>query len=774
MRKIFTFAAAVLASLTMMAQTYTTLEVDGEVSTWSFPERSSAFSVQASTPITDNGIIFEATSNGKIKFQTAGYLSCLSESSIYIPVPANSEGTIAMTTSSSSDSRYFQLFIDGTEGTEAQRLWSKYSETVTSDYKKGPQSFAYSASDITTYNNETYLHFKDNNTEMKIATFVLTVTGSGTPSPTYTVTYKANNGSEAADVIAEEVKKVAANPFEAEEGFAFAGWNTAADGTGDTYAVGATLTSDLTLYAQWTAITTCTILTPAQAGEDPEIGDEIALDVNSEGGQIFVADLKTEGDIKYTASGLQIGGGSKDSIRVELYNYLQEGSIITLKLAAGGTSERGLNLQTVSKSTVFAAKWTPTENGEEKTFTYTIPAGSPLIGTNKFLLQRNNTVYLQYLSVANCGAEVEGIEIDTDPVLIVSKDEVNLEITAAQPTASATVLFSGKYLTPGTYPLEMTAVDGLTINPTSVTVGENGKFSQLITINYVTTEENMGQETLSLTIDELTAEVEISYSAEFEKNYIESINIEEWILDNGLQNDAFHAELEDANIEYANINDLDSLNNNKGAARNEAYLGLKLKATGAYMAGWVEEGSTIRVKFGYVAAAVKVFINDTEESLTPTSERLDVFEYTAAADTYIKFATTTGGTVVFKQIMIDEDIEDVMYPITYTAGENGAVSGWTIAFPGEDVTVAIAPEAGYLTYSLTYNGVALHDDENTGAATFTMPAEAVSVVASFVTDFPTAVENTEVGVKAVKRIMNSQIIIEKNGKFYNVLGAQLH
>jgi hypothetical protein len=38
---------------------------------------------------------------------------------------------------------------------------------------------------------------------------------------------------------------------------------------------------------------------------------------------------------------------------------------------------------------------------------------------------------------------------------------------------------------------------------------------------------------------------------------------------------------------------------------------------------------------------------------------------------------------------------------------------------------------------------------------------------------PQAIENTAVEAKAVKRIVNGQMIIEKNGKFFNALGAEM-
>ena len=65
----------------------------------------------------------------------------------------------------------------------------------------------------------------------------------------YTVTYKANGGA-GADVVDDAASEVASNPF-SYSGHSFTGWNTAADGTGTSYAVGDAVTSNLTLYAQW-------------------------------------------------------------------------------------------------------------------------------------------------------------------------------------------------------------------------------------------------------------------------------------------------------------------------------------------------------------------------------------------------------------------------------------------------------------------------------------------------------------------------------------------
>ena len=276
---------------------------------------------------------------------------------------------------------------------------------------------------------------------------------------------------------------------------------------------------------------------------------------------------------------------------------------------------------------------------------------------------------------------------------------------------------------------------------------------------------------------ELTSEADLSATVvanmvlygKFVKAYAQSLNIEQLVVTNGKSygiKDALTA----AGYEYSNLDALDSLNNEKGAARNEPYLGLKIKTQGGFIACNVATGSTIRVKFGYVENNVLAIAGNDTMTLTPANKTLDVLEFTAAADTYVKIQTTSGKTVVIKQIMVDEAIADVMYKITYAAAENGEVSGWTVAYPGEEVIVTPTPAEGYKTVSLTYNGIALHDEE-VGYVTFIMPAEAVQVVAQFATEFPTGIENTEAEVKAVKVVENGQMFILKGGVKYNAQGA---
>ena len=175
-----------------MAQTVTTgdyttrtISANNLSSTWAFNVVSGSAVNGSTSGQTDNEMVLVAnSSNSNIKYQTSNYLTCKGGSSVYIPVPTGSAGTVSLVMNSSSDSRYFQLQVYNAgktaevAGTEAQRLYSKLNSGggISSDGKKGPQSFAFTSADIITYNNNTYLHFIDNNTEMKVTSFTVTLT----------------------------------------------------------------------------------------------------------------------------------------------------------------------------------------------------------------------------------------------------------------------------------------------------------------------------------------------------------------------------------------------------------------------------------------------------------------------------------------------------------------------------------------------------------------------------------------------------------------------
>ena len=217
---------------------------------------------------THNDIVYIPGAKDKQKVAKSSGISSQAQSNIYIPVPSGSAGSISISVYSNSDSRYLQLYISGSAGTESQRLYSKLNAGgITADGKKGPQTFNFTSSDITTYDSKTYLHFKDNNTEMKISGFVVTLTTGTYPSAaTYTVTYDANGGTGSmtdsdSPYSGSSSVTVLTNGFTAPSSKVFSNWNTAADGSGTSYDPDDTftITENTTLYAQWVSICAPTI-----------------------------------------------------------------------------------------------------------------------------------------------------------------------------------------------------------------------------------------------------------------------------------------------------------------------------------------------------------------------------------------------------------------------------------------------------------------------------------------------------------------------------------
>lgn len=383
--------------------------------------------------------------------------------------------------------------------------------------------------------------------------------------------------------------------------------------------------------------------------------------------------------------------------------------------------------------------------------------------------------------------EYETATPSTDPKLTVSPAEVSLNATAAVPDPSAKVVFSGKNLAAGEYMLNTPKLAGLSVAPASVTVGEDGKLNAEVTISYTSAVEVAATSTtIGLTISGLTKNVTVNYSAVLEKKYMKSINIEQFVLDNGTKAD-IKAALNAANIEYQNIDVLDTLNDLEDKAnRNYAFLGLKMKKTDAKLAGWLKAGQTIKVRFGNVGANFKVSSMGMDSICTAanfantSTESNKVLEFTAPIDMYLEIVCNSTKTLVIKQIMVNQEIAPVVLPtpsaflITIAQTENGKVTAtWEnkkYRTPvGALVTLNITSDEGYAVHNITVNGEALVQSAPGAPITFTMPAEDVTVAAEF-GSIATNVEKIEGAGKAVKRIENGQMIIIKNGVKYDALG----
>jgi len=118
----------------------------------------------------------------------------------------------------------------------------------------------------------------------------------------FAVTYKANNGTEEADVVVSKENTFAANTFTAPEGKMFAGWNTKDDGTGTDYAVGATVEAATTVYAKWVVDPTIRLI--------KKVGEEYVLNTTDFQTAIDLVDgvagsgYEKQGKVKNNISGI--------------------------------------------------------------------------------------------------------------------------------------------------------------------------------------------------------------------------------------------------------------------------------------------------------------------------------------------------------------------------------------------------------------------------------------------------------------------------------------
>ncbi len=228
----------------------------------------------------------------------------------------------------------------------------------------------------------------------------------------------------------------------------------------------------------------------------------------------------------------------------------------------------------------------------------------------------------------------------------------------------------------------------------------------------------------------LIVTADINVYGKWTNQYATSINIEQWVLDNGkgAKTTDLLSQLGShyfaTGITYvAGTNELDSLNDDPSKDnRNYAYLGLKVKTSGAMLDFRLQNGQTVKVKFGNIGTTPKVQYNNTGDYANMTITD-GVYSYTATGNDYISIKTADAKAVVFKQIMIGADpaIAAVTLPWRVTYDANGGTCGtasaiWSgAALILPDVTPADADH----TFAGWYDG-----DDLAGAAGASYNAEA--------------------------------------------------
>lgn len=483
------------------------------------------------------------------------------------------------------------------------------------------------------------------------------------------------------------------------------------------------------------------------------------------------------------SSSKKMDKGKYFGIQLAEGNFM-EGDTVVITLTTKGSNYPCLFADKERTNCLFLA----TEVSEDLVYKIELPAAANNVNT-LYVSRGDESDGYKWNPVLSSMAVIRPLD-DGSPVLKASQTAIELAVTAEEPNPSVVVNFSGKHLTPGSYGIVVPNLAGLTVAPASVTVGDDGKLDAAIAISYESADDVAANATsVSLTIDAIEVVVGISYSATHAKTYLSAnVNIEQAVLDHGTKYD-IKSDITAAGWTFENLNDLDTLNDLENKTnRNEAFLGLKVKAANAYIAGWLQADGILLVKFGNLGSSIKVNVtgattNDeqtfTAEDLAANGNVLPIYGYTE--DVYVKISTVTGGTVVLKQLMLD-DIAEVTLPApsaylaSVAAGiENGTV---TLSWPnkkyrtpvGETVTVTVTPNDGFEIDQVTVGDAILLPEG--GVYSFEMPAQDVEVAASFKAG-ATALDEAAGEVKARKIVRDGQIIIVRGDKEFNIVGAEL-
>lgn len=262
-----------------------------------------------------------------------------------------------------------------------------------------------------------------------------------------------------------------------------------------------------------------------------------------------------------------------------------------------------------------------------------------------------------------------------------------------------------------------------------------------------------------------------TYYAKFEDAYATSINFEKAVMQNSKKYGII-AQLGAQHFATNITGSLDSLDNSKAdKLRNYAYLGLKVKQAGAMLDFRLAAGNTVKIKFGNIATTPQVSIDGGAYADMTITDK--VYAHTATANEIISIKMANGNAVVFQQIMIDEELQaPELFAINCAEAENGTVAApYKLGIPDESVTLTVTPASGYKVEDVQVNGASLNAVES--VYSFLMPAEDVTVSASFVEDSGTAIDNTDAAVKATKVLRDGQVLILRDGKFFNALGVEV-
>ena len=273
------------------------------------------------------------------------------------------------------------------------------------------------------------------------------------PPTTYRVTYNGNtNTSGTAPVDGSSpyitgsrvtVLGNTGSPILAKTGYTFAGWNTAADGSGTSYVGGNifTINANTTLYAQWTPVgpTTYTV-------------------TYNKNGTSVTGNVPVDGSSPYDPSSIVTVLGNTGSPVLSRSGYIFAGWNTAAN--GSGTSYAGGDTFTIASNTILYAQWTPvytvTYNGNTNTSgTVPVDGSSPYTtGSTVTVLGNTGSLIKTGFTFTGWNTAANGSGTSYSPS---STFTINANTTLyAQwtPGSSYTVTYNGNTNTSGTAPVD--------------------------------------------------------------------------------------------------------------------------------------------------------------------------------------------------------------------------------------------------------------------------------------------------------------------------------
>ena len=341
---------------------------------------------------------------------------------------------------------------------------------------------------------------------------------------------------------------------------------------------------------------------------------------------------------------------------------------------------------------------------------------------NKIVLYADNDIYLVGLKFTTAD--------NLTPSLSANPDELSLSAKPSNTSPSATFTIIGKNLTAGTYNLTVPNLAGLEVNPTSFTVDADGKVSQEVTVTYTSTADvAKANTTISATVGELSAAVNVNYQSR-STAYTQSIV------------------KADATWDWSQLTESLQLNDETTPKKGDEYILAE-----------VDDRITFTDAFGD-AKALKVDLEhpsragfaqgNTIKFTTNRAGKLAVDFSNTGKDRPYRYLNVNGTSTTFKSATTDKvSATEIEVP----AGEV-VITGYI-----EDATDPQAKDgevvgpAGLRFYKIVFTATGEPVEPSTGINTVATDAAKANVVKKYVD--------------------GKQVVIEKNGKKYNVAGAQI-